>query len=202
MMNKRLLACASIFGALSAGGLATNWAAAADLDFDFKVNQGPVGTTFATLSLQEFAPGMTTFTLNTDLSGGQGNPGIVELFFGCNGCSAPNPIPGSTGITIGAGSTQAGYDFDFKVAFAPGAIQGNTPLIWTASGSPELFLESTSGAGPSSFALIQLTGGTEVIDGQNITSGFYVAAIPEPSTYALMLAGLGFVAFMVRRRNG
>jgi hypothetical protein len=28
-----------------------------------------------------------------------------------------------------------------------------------------------------------------------------VAAIPEPSTYALMLAGLGFLAFVARRRH-
>lgn len=35
----------------------------------------------------------------------------------------------------------------------------------------------------------------------NWVDGATVAAIPEPSTYALMLAGLGAVAFMTRRRS-
>ena len=32
-------------------------------------------------------------------------------------------------------------------------------------------------------------------------SGGVVAAVPEPETYAMMLAGLGVMGFMVRRRN-
>jgi hypothetical protein len=32
-------------------------------------------------------------------------------------------------------------------------------------------------------------------------SGNVVAAVPEPETYAMMLAGLGVMGFMVRRRN-
>ena len=35
----------------------------------------------------------------------------------------------------------------------------------------------------------------------NITFGSSVPAIPEPETYALMLAGLGLVGFMARRRK-
>lgn len=191
----------SLFGALAGGLLSMPAAAATDLDFDFKVNQGPVGTTFATLSLDEFAPGTTTFTLDTALSGGSGNPGIVELRFGCNGCGTPTFVPTTPGVTIGSNGVQAGYDFDFVARFDPSATSGNTPLMWTATSAPGTFLEPTSGAGPASFALIQLIGGAEAINGQNIESGFYVAAVPEPSTYALMLAGLGIVAYGFRRRR-
>jgi hypothetical protein len=190
----------SLLGALAVSGLGILPAAAADLAFDFKVNQGDVGTTFATLALDELVPGTTTFTLNTALSGTSGNPSIVELFFGCNGCGTPTLIPGSSGVSIAPDGVQAGYDFDFKVTFDPSATAGNSPLVWTATSAPATFLEATPGAGPDAFALIQLTGGSEVIDGQNITSGFYIAPVPEPSTYALMLAGLGVVAFGLRKR--
>ena len=106
----------------------------------------------------------------------------------------PSALPSYNGV-------QAGYNFDFLVRFDPSATSGNTPLMWTATSAPGTFLEPTSGAGPDAFALIQLAGGTEVIGGQNIESGFYVAAVPEPSTYALMLAGLGVVAYGIRRRR-
>ncbi|MPZ47155.1 MAG: PEP-CTERM sorting domain-containing protein [Betaproteobacteria bacterium] len=192
----------SLFGALVMSGLVSMPAAAAtDLHFDFRINQGPVGTTFATLSLDEFAPGTTTFSLDTALSGGSGNPGIVELHFGCNGCGTPTFVPTIPGVTITSNGVQAGYDFAFLATFDPSATSGNTPLMWTATTAPETFLEPTSGSGPDAFALIQLTGGTEVINGQNIESGLYIAAVPEPSTYALILSGLGMVAYGIRRRS-
>ena len=58
-MGKRWLVL-PIVGALACSGLATHSAIAADMNFDFKVNQGAVGTTFATLSLQELAPGTSS----------------------------------------------------------------------------------------------------------------------------------------------
>lgn len=35
-----------------------------------------------------------------------------------------------------------------------------------------------------------------------LEAGEFVVAVPEPETYAMMLAGLGLVGFMARRRNG
>ena len=200
MSKGRFFAAIPFYAMLAGGGVTALPAAAADLNFDFKVNQGPVATTFATLSLDELVPGTTTFTLNTSLSGGSGNPGIRELQFGCNGCGSPTIVPGM-GVSIVPGGTQAGYDFDFRAVFDPSATSANTPLTWTATSAPGTFLESTSGAGPNAFAMIQLSGGAQVVGAQNVTSGFYVAAVPEPSTYALMLAGLGIVGFLTRGRR-
>ena len=196
----RVATLGSLLSALTIGFSISPAAAADLLDFNFKVNQGSVATSFATLSLDEFAPGTTTFTLDTQLSGGSGNPSIVELRFGCNGCGTPTFIPTTPGVTIAPNGVQAGYDFDFVATFDPSVTASSSPLVFTATGAPSAFLEATTGAGPTAFALIQLTGGSEVIGGANITSGFYVAAVPEPSTYAMMLAGLGLVGVALRRR--
>lgn len=40
------------------------------------------------------------------------------------------------------------------------------------------------------------------LDGVNPTPSNWVAAVPEPETYAIMLTGLGLLGFMVRRRKG
>lgn len=191
-----LLAVAG-FGAI----VASTPAAALDLKFDYKLNQGATGVTFATLSLNEFAPGVTTFSLSTALSGGSGNPDIVELLFGCNGCNNPTFTPDGLDVAIGPGGTQSGYSFEFRAEFTPAVNTTNNPRTWTANRSIGAFLDPTGGSGPDAFALIQLTGGTETIGGQNISSGFYIAAVPEPETYAILLAGLGLVGYLVRRRR-
>jgi hypothetical protein len=212
MRSLRSAALSGVCGAVALGSLAAMPAAAVDLNFDYKVNQSQsLGTvdTFATLAIESFAPNTTTFTLDTDLTGGPGNPAIVDLYFGCNGCGSPTFVPGDGGIVVQSGGTQAGYNFDYRVRFTPGVTRSDTPIVWTATAAPDTFLESTPGAGPNAYALIQLTGGAQVLNGDNITSGFYVAAapgtptapIPEPSTYALLLAGLGVVGVAIRRRR-
>ena len=66
---------------------------------------------------------------------------------------------------------------------------------------------------PSPFYTLENFGGnTQVLGGASLTSSFvasatgagtelFLAPIPEPETYALMLAGLGAVGFMARRRR-
>jgi hypothetical protein len=68
-------------------------------------------------------------------------------------------------------------------------------------------------AGPALFYTQENFGGnTQTITGASLTSSFvatatgagtelFLAPIPEPETYALMLAGLGAVGFMARRRR-
>lgn len=60
-----------------------------------------------------------------------------------------------------------------------------------------LFLSAPAGAALNSFLGIPDLGGAQL--GFALTSP--VAAVPEPGTYAMMVAGLGAIALMVRRRR-
>jgi len=71
-----------------------------------------------------------------------------------------------------------------KISFNLGAV----PV-----GASAAFLEFSQAIGP----IEGLTPGKVLID--DLYLG--VAAIPEPGTYAMLLAGLGFVGFMARRRR-
>jgi hypothetical protein len=187
-------------GAGFAALIASTPAAALDLAFNFKLNQGPT-VTFATLSLNELTPGTTTFSLSTNLAGGNGNPEIVELLFGCSGCNNPTLVAGSNVALQTGGFTQSGYNFDFRAEFDPDVNSTNDPRTWTADRPVSAFLDPTNGSGPAAFALIQLTGGTQTFGSDNVQSGFYIAAVPEPETYAILLAGLGLAAVAVIRRR-
>ncbi len=83
------------------------------------------------------------------------------------------------------GNGVAGFTF---VVDAPQQAQVNSWLS-TGGSSTTMALEST---------ITNVAGGPETYLIYNLGT---VAAVPEPQTYALMLAGLGAIGFMVRRRR-
>jgi fibronectin-binding autotransporter adhesin len=148
---------------------------------------GVNGTTFASTTLaftqltatgEEFKPdglidGVTNFYVSTPL----GVPGPLVgsqttwLTSLCPACGPANHWQGVTFSGLAAG--------DYQFTYVPIA---NPSLEWDPYN-------------PSLNGVFTLTG--EVVNPEEPPVG----AIPEPETYALMLAGLGMVAFVARRRK-
>ena len=72
--------------------------------------------------------------------------------------------------------------------------------IWNQGSNSNDSLQLSYGSAITGPAYIQVTG---VTDGGNggIYSGAIAAAVPEPETYAMLLAGLGLMGAVVRRRS-
>lgn len=99
-----------------------------------------------------------------------------------------------TGLATGT------YDFLLDIS-----AQNITGLTATLNGQVATVLS----AGRFSFASLESTGSTPFVLGitgvpgaRALYSGdFSVTAVPEPETYAMMLAGLGIMGFVARRKN-
>ncbi len=112
------------------------------------------------------------------------------LFYDLNpAAGTPLSAMGSLGpLTTGflQGSQNLGFGFLAGSPSAPGVTPPPSPLIPFNPTAP----------GEYSFSLAAYNGLT-FVDSVTIN----VTAVPEPSTYALMLAGLGVVGFVARRRQ-
>ena len=74
----------------------------------------------------------------------------------------------------------------------------------TATGASHAFITGANGVGMTDLNALVSQGGVVLLDARGINNHGQVAGIaliPEPETYALMLAGLGLVGVMARRRK-
>jgi PEP-CTERM motif len=96
------------------------------------------------------------------------------------------------------GGTQSSSAVTYALSFFNGAtlLSSITSLVAPHGGS---FIGFTSDAGTfNRVQVLSQANSYEVLD--NVTVG-NVTAVPEPETYALMLAGLGIIGTIVRRRK-
>lgn len=162
-----------------------------------QVQSFQAGTVTASFALPDFTitanPG---WTLNGGLTGSLGN----VTFFESTSAATTRLAAGAT-VTVGAN---------------PPVVVPLTPLTKLSSGpGTGWFADSATVPAGSSFTSLSLSGGSLVltatagtgsfaaITGQpqnKLSFEFQAVAVPEPETYALMLAGLGLVGCVVRRR--
>lgn len=108
--------------------------------------------------------------------------------------------------------TVSGFTFDTVLATmslvnagADGAVGGGDDtvlesVVLPSPGNSQDELHLTWGAPLSGAHYLNVTGVTGGSDG-GIYSGAIAAAVPEPETYAMLLAGLGLMGAVVRRRG-
>lgn len=160
-----------------------------------------------------------TFQFNAGLSGANEVPpsgaaatGLATLFYNDN--DSVLTTDDSYSLTLGAFGL-SGIATGMHI-HAPAPVGANGPVVVNLANSPFMALNSggtlliggTNVLPPSSSFLSQLQAGLAYINvhtalnpGGEIRGQLtQVSAIPEPSTYTMLLAGLGLIGVMVRNR--
>ena len=145
--------------------------------------------------------------------------GGSKLFEDVDGPHYPNPSPmNPVGASVSANVWSAGaLDFAFEGVQDQSKFAYNDRVLhsaWNSGGTTPGWSEHTSigligtnmTVGSQTFAYVigfNDSGGDSVAlgDWDDFVIGVNVAAIPEPETYAMLLAGLGLMGFVARRRK-
>jgi hypothetical protein len=150
--------------------------------------------------------GATLVTLNEDTM----NLRVEVIFFGLTGtttaahihCCTPTPGAGFAGV-----ATQTPSFSGFPLGVRLGSFDGTFDMTLPGSWNPA-FIAANGGSTGTAFAVLAtgikagtayLNIHTSAVGGGEIRT--FLAPVPEPETYALMLAGLGLVGWVASRRR-
>ncbi len=131
-----------------------------------------------------------------DLNGSSGAPGAMttKMSFAAGTYSVSFDLAGSQG---GSGNVDPVFPHTTKILFSIGGVTQQLTLNPTSPFTPYTFLFTTTGEGQLTFR--DLAGGNNNVG--NILDNVTVTAVPEPSTWAMMILGFLGVGFMAYRRK-
>jgi PEP-CTERM motif len=158
----------------------------------------PVGTALTIGDLWTTSPVTVTFTYL-----GQESSFSDKFHLLINGQNLLESDP--VGSSVSAGSLGGYVNFSFEGDNGKFATNGGAKAPGTSIGLIGTNLTVTSGAAAGTYAFVlgyNDSAGTATLgDWDDFVVGVNIAPIPEPETYALMLAGLGVMGFIARRRR-
>jgi hypothetical protein len=194
----------------------------------FGANASFTGSSLTTATSFSFAASAGTGLIGVDINtvGSPNYNGVANDFYFANGIwqafTAGQPATSSyfvyqsaTPLNIGAGGAITngpianlfafGFDgvgqpsdrFQFDLNSATKGMVGTTSLTLAGSG----ILRDTQGVFANTAASFTMSTVGTATSISNYSVSFATAPIPEPETYAMLLAGLGFLGFMERRRK-
>lgn len=173
-------------------------------------------------SFEANAQGSNSWNIYSNLSGWTGGRAGIELrnnvagaaFDGNNYVELDTTQNSEMWQTI---DTSLGQNYDLSFAYSPregvSSVSNGIEVFWnglslgvfTGNGAPNgntwaVQNLSVTGAASSSLLMFQAVGTSDSYGG-SLDAVSLTAAVPEPETYALMLAGLAAVGFVARRRR-